>query len=503
MATPALDNARSKGAAILLPWIGKLRRRTILLIAQVVTVGIAAVVFVCQFSIAIQSLATSLSPPERPSLYGSRPSTTLPVDVVRPTKWGLPRKIVQTGSLVAFESCGLYARVSGYLKSIDVGIGDEVSEGQVLAEIDAPELVKDVERYNALLQQAQSRSLQAQARLKTVQAQRRAAEGAIPQADADVLRQVAERSFREKELERFRELVEQEAIEPKLFDEKLHLWEAAKAGEEYARASAMIARAELRAIDTRIEQAKADLVVAEADARVAAADLARAQVMADYLRIVAPFSGTITERNFDRGAYVHSATANGAGKPLLKLARTDRMRVVVRVADPNVPFVRAGMPATVSIDALGGESFVGYISRTSHNQDARTRTMRAEIDLPNPNGRLSCGMYGAVAIQTPPPSDVVSVPLSCLVGRPCNGRGQLYVVEDGRIYLRTVGLGYSDGKRVEVLQALKPTDLVLADGSSSRTDLRNGVAATAIEIQNTPTRPGPRIGPPATLQARR
>lgn len=484
-----MSETPSIGSAWRFAWTDKLRRRAKILLVGVASVGSLGALLASQFHSA--GLSPAASQPGNGNLdsrrlkEGAEPS--LPVDVIRPAQGGLPRNIIQTGSLEAFETAELYARVSGYLKTIKVDIGTEVSEGQVLAEIDAPELAKDVERQQALVQQAESRVLQAQARVKTAQVERQAAEGTVQQADADVLREVAERSFREKELVRFRELVSQKAIEIKILDEKQSRWEAAKAGEEYARASALIARAELLTIDSRIEQAKADLAVAEADVRVASADLARAQVMADYVQIVAPFSGRVIERNCDRGAYVHSATAKGAGKALLTIAKTDHMRVVIRVADPDVPTVRAGQVATISIDALGGETFLGTVSRVSHHQDPRTRTMRAEIDLPNLNGQLTSGMYGAVTISAPPAADSVIVPKNCLVGRSQNGRGKLYVLVDGRIQLRTVGLGHNDGERVEVLWDLSAKDLVLADGSDSRAGLRDGAAAEVVAIRETPS----------------
>ena len=478
------DNAPLAAPTGRLAWTGKFRRRSMMLIVAAASVGSLGVLLASQLPLAGDSSSSGGAEQSAKSTA----SQSLAVEVVRPAQGGLPRKIVQTGSVEAFETAELYARISGYLKTIKVDIGDRVTEGQVLAEIDAPELVKDVERYAALVQQAHSRALQAQARVKTAQAERLASEGAVQQADAEIDRQIAERSFREKELERFRELVRQDSIEMKLFDEKQHLFEAAKAGEEYARAAAAIARAELQTIDSRIEQAKADLAVAEADARVASAELARAQVMADYVNIVAPFAGVITQRNCDRGAYVHSATAKGSGKPLLTLARTDQMRVVVRVADPNVPFVRPGQSAMVSIDALGGETFLGTISRVSHHQDSRTRTMRAEIDLPNPSGALTSGMYGAVTISSPPAADAVVVPRDCLVGRSHNGRGKVYVMIDGRVQLRTVGLGFKDTERVEVLWDLSATDLVLADGSD-RAGLKDGAPANITAIHETPVRP--------------
>lgn len=426
-----------------------------------------------------------------------------PVEVVKPLQGGLTRTIVQTGTLEALETADLVPRVAGYLQNIQVDIGDYVTEGQVLAEIQAPELNKDVERQKAVLQQARNRELQAQARVHAVQANRAAAKGAVRQAAADVQRKLAECSFRQKELERYRGLVSKEAIEPKLFEEKQHLWEAAKASEEYARASLAIAEAELLAIDAQIEQAKADLLVARGESRVASADLDRAELMAGYLKIVAPFSGTITERNGDCGTFVHAAS-NGKGGPIFQIARTDHMRIVINVADPNVPFIRTGVPATVAINSLGGETYRSTVSRISHRQDPRTRTMRAEIDLPNLNGKLTSGMYGSVTLSTQPPHDAVIVPKACLIGRTNNGRGQVMVVVEGRCQLRTVGLGHRKGDQVEVLWNLASHELVVLpkDGIKDL-ETANGAAIEVVAVHQMSPMASENSGPKVTRQASR
>jgi RND family efflux transporter MFP subunit len=471
-----------------------------MLIVGAVALGSLSALWASQFGAEGPSSMSLSKSGLRESALDSREESALPVEVVRPTKGGLARKIVQTGSVEAFETAELYVHVAGYLKSIAVDIGDQVSEGQVLAEIDAPELARDVAWKQALCEQAQSRVLQAQARVKTARVERLAADGLIEQADAEVLRKSSERGLCEKELARIRELVAQKAIESKLVDEKQHAFESAKAGEDHARASARIAQAEIQTLDSRIEQSQADLVVAEADLRVAQADLARAQAVAEYAIVTAPFSGTVIERNWDRGAYVHSA--KGGEKPLLTLARTERMRVVIRIAAPDVPVVRVGQTAIVAIDALGGETFLGNISRISCHQDSKSRTMRAEIDLPNLNGRLTSGMYATATVSAPPSPDCVLVPRECLAGRAQNGRGQVYVLIDGRAQLRNVGLGASDDNWVEILWNLSPNELILAHGSELPAGLRDGFAVNAVAIRKDP-RPLLTGDPHSTLQANR
>jgi len=397
------------------------------------------------------------------SIFRSDDKTSAPLEgrLTKPATGGLARTVVQTGTISAYESADLFARVSGTLQAVHVEIGDVVEEGQLLAEIDAPELQKDIDRQKALVQQAESSVKQAEARLATVKAERQAAEGRVEQAKASFGSAQAELSFRAKELERIRKLAGKNAVERKLVDEKLHQWESARSAQRFAEAAQLIAQGELAALHSRIEQARADIVAAQADERVARAELARAEVLEGFTKITAPFAGVVTERQFDRGSFVRSAT-EGATRPLLRLSRTDRMRIVVQIPDPDVPFVKPGQAANVCVDILGGKTFKGTVSRIARRQDRRTRTMRAEIDLTNANGELVGGMYGAVTITIPAPKRNQTLPEACLVGKGLNGRGKVYVFSGGKLSARELGLGRIENGLVEVLSNLLPTEDVVA-----------------------------------------
>ena len=360
----------------------------------------------------------------------------------------------------SFESTNLFARVPGYLKQCYVEIGDVVRQGDVLAELDAPELLKDVERYRALLQQAESRVIQSQAKLATTRAERVAKSAQIEQVAAEVSAATAQTSLRNKMLTRIRNLAEQNAVEQKLVDEHVHRWESAKALEKEANAAATVAKAELAALETRIQQAQADLKAAEADVRVALAELARADVMQRFTQIRAPFDGVITERNFDRGAFIRPATA-GEKQSLFRIARTDFMRVIVQIPNSDVPFVRPGQSAHVTVDGLTGKLFEAQVCRVGQYQDRRTRTMRAEIDLPNPDGILVAGMYGSVTLTIPAMPDWLTIPESCLVEREQANQARVVVMQNGQQEHRFVTIGRTSDGRVEVLSNLSQEDLVL------------------------------------------
>jgi HlyD family secretion protein len=397
------------------------------------------------------------------------------VEVIHPQRGGIPRQTIQPGSLLAFESVDLFAMVSGYLKSQVVDIGSHIKKGEVLAEIDAPREAKAVDAAASLLEQSKAQTLQAAARVKAMEAERDAAKAAVEQAKSDINRLVAARDYAQKQLERVRSLLKEQASFEKVVDEHERQFATAMAAEQTARLAVLTATAQVAAVTAKIEQARADVAEAKAAVEVAAAHLATAHVNVAYTRIVAPFNGVVTMRAFNPGAFVRSAS-EGAESPVLTVKRTDKMRVVVQVPDRDVVSTDPGDPALVKVDAVGGQVFSSAVARVAESEDANTRTMRVEIDLPNPKGQLREGMYGTATITLEPVSTNLTVPPACLVERTSKGRAFIYVVRDGVARRTDVELGTDNGTLVEILSGLKPDDSVIVH---SGVPLEDGLAVVA------------------------
>lgn len=391
------------------------------------------------------------------------------VDVVQPRTGGLVRRTIQPGSVHAYESVDMFANVSGFLKTQEVDIGAVVMRGDVLAEIDAPELEKDVEEVAAAVEQARARAALADARVATAEAEREAVATLAEQSEANIALQVAKRSLSEKQYERIKGLHARNDVGIGLVDEHAHELESLRASERSARAAALTAKAQLAAEEAKVHQAKADLAEARSSIRLAEARAGRARVIRDYARIVAPFDGVVTARNYHPGAFIRSA-AGGDGVPLLTVMRADRMRVVVQVPDLDVALLDVGDPATVKVDALKGRSFAGAVSRLARAEDPSTRTMRVEIDLENPSGLLFEGMYGRATIELRPPSKGLAVPAVTVFGHSTTGQAKVYVVRDGRIHPTAVTLGDEDGMTTEILAGLGPGDSVVLNPRSVQVD---------------------------------
>lgn len=383
------------------------------------------------------------------------------VETTKPTQSGAGQVTNQIGSLYAFESAELFARISGFLKVQNVDIGDHVERGQVLVEIDAPELAIEVDQAGAALAEAKAEVDQMTSRVATAEADREAAVAVIAQSEAELKRAKAQHNFREKQYHRIKDLYELDSVEQKLVEEKQDEMEAAAAAEDAARAAIVSSKAHVTAASAKIEQAKADVLNARAKVQVAEANLNRAKVFVEYTRIVAPFDGVVTRRNFDHGDFIRAAERGGE-MPVLAVARTDLMRVVVQMPDQFVPLVDAGDKATIKIDALPGKTFSGKVARLANAEDAESRTMRIEIDLPNTTGRLRQGMYGHVDIEFQPQAAVLAIPSSCLVGQSKDGKGSVYVVRENKVYLTPIEIAADNGLQVQVSQGLQAEDEVIS-----------------------------------------
>lgn len=384
----------------------------------------------------------------------------LHVDVVLPKPTGLGRRVTQPGLVHAFDKASLYAKVSGYLIRQRVDIGDIVKKGDVLAEVDVPELFKSRDQARAALGQMEAKVKLAEAKVLTYTADRQTAAAAVAEAEADLAKFTADRVFRFKERDRIAGLVKLNAVQQEILDEKQQQYDAALAAERSGTAAIATAKAAVTAADARIAQAKADLEQARADVVAAQADLDKAQVFVDYTKITSPYDGVITRRDFHDGDFIRSA-ADGGAVPVLAVARTDLMRVVIMVPDLDVPFVDRGDPATIEVDALAGEVFHGKVARFA-NSETELKLMRTEVDLPNPDNRLRDGMYGTARIDVERPSNHMAIPSTALIEQDDDGNGTVYVVRDGKVHRQKVRVGHDNGDEVEVVHGLSLKDQVIA-----------------------------------------
>jgi RND family efflux transporter MFP subunit len=396
------------------------------------------------------------------SEHDESPGTSAPlkVEVVHPQKGGITRTSTQPGSVHWFEYAELFAKVSGYLKEQSVDIGSPVKQGDLLAVIDNPEVIKEADRDAAALAQAKAAVKLAEARVRTADADVETAKASVKKAEADILRYTSARKYRKKELERYEGLYAQQAVPRQLVDEYQDHYEAAVSAERSAEAEVDAAKARVASAEAMLAQANADVAEAKEKVNVAESTWAKAKVFVEYTRIVSPYTGVVTFRGFHRGDFI-GAAEGGGDKPILSVARTDKVRVVTYVPDRDVPYVDVGDKARLTLDALPGEVFEGTVSRFAETEDPQTRTMRTEVDLPNPDDRLRDGMYGNLEIILDQSAQSLTIPTACLAGKSGSGKATVFVIKDGRVHETQVKTGIDTGQRIEILEGLKPEDNVV------------------------------------------
>jgi multidrug resistance efflux pump/beta-lactamase regulating signal transducer with metallopeptidase domain len=327
---------------------------------------------------------------------GTLPPVVLPVDQSSAGAKKPQSALSFRGQVQAFEQVDLHARVSGFVEKVSVDIGDRVKKGQVLAELAVPEL-------DAELRQREAQVLQAKAGINQVHGSANAARAAlvsvkiqVQEAEGNLKSAQANDRYRTSQLQRMNNLFAAKSVEQQLVDEARERYEAAKSALNGAEAKLQAAKANVEASVAKIAKVDADLKVAQAGLLVAEAGAERVQVLRQFATIRAPFDGLVMRRTVYPGSFAPAA-ANTPGPPLLSVARTDVVRIVFQITESKLSQISIGDPMTVHIDALPGIEFKAKVFRLARALDPQSRTLRAEIDLPNRDGKLLAGMTATVA----------------------------------------------------------------------------------------------------------
>ncbi len=345
------------------------------------------------------------------------------VTPIKPARKTLVRFTEQPGQIEAFEETPIHAKLAGFVKKVHVDIGDKVTgpsrvstdqleqPGQILAELELPELDAELKQKQALVAQAAAEVTQSEAGIKVAKSARTSAEALIAEARASVERADAMYERWKSEFERVRELVAKQAVTQKVADETEQQFKAADAARREIAAKIKSAQAKLSEASANIEKADADLVAAQSKHTVAEADEQKTRALLSYATLRAPFDGVITERHLDTGHLVQSSGASG--KPLFVVVRADTVRIFLDVPETDAGFIAVDSPAKIKVPSLS-KLFEGKVARTAWTLQTSSRTLRTEIDIPNPDGHLRPGMYATAEIEVARRLDALSLPKSAV-----------------------------------------------------------------------------------------
>jgi membrane fusion protein, multidrug efflux system len=335
----------------------------------------------------------------------------LRVEVIAPKLASSDRALVLPGNVQPLEETTLYARATGYVRKWNADIGDKVKEGDVLAEIDTPELDQQLDEAKAQLTRA---------------------EAGIVQAKANT-------AFAKQSLERAQNMAQQGVASTQELDQ--------------------------RRTEAQVAEANVTVAIAAADAQ--RANIRRLSQLKSFAHVVAPFAGTVTQRTVERGALVNASN----GSPLYKVAATDPVRVFVQVPQDVAPTVRVDLPAQITVREFADRKFEGKVARAAGALDPATRTMTTEIRVPNPKNELLGGMYAQAALTLPAPHRVFELPATAVMND-MNGLRVAVITPEGTVHLVKVVVERDTGPTVQIATGLDGTERVVKLGSAELTEGR-------------------------------
>ncbi len=374
-----------------------------------------------------ETAAASIADPPIRSVRVIRPSVLADADLTLPA------------NIDAFQSTSLYSRVNGYVRQWHAEIGDRVKHGQVLAEIDTPDLDQELE-------QARANVSQGLADLDTAKAALIEAEFSLKQAIADVARAKANLEYSRGVHARNTVLSKQHVIPQQDFDDSRRDVDAKQADIDSA-------DAQHRTRESNLATRAATIKSREATVNSLKASVRRLEQMQGFQKIVAPFDGIVTRRRAEVGMLVTAGNPQ-TSQELFAVAEADRLRVKINVPQALAPSLRVGASAQVLVPEYPNRAFTAKIARTAGAIDPVARTLAVELELSNTDYVLLPGAFGQVSLSTRRAEPTPVVPVNALVSRP-EGPQVAVVDPQGVARLRKVELGRDYGRTVEVLRGLR------------------------------------------------
>jgi HlyD family secretion protein len=393
----------------------------------------------------------------RPTAAAPQAAATDPqlvtVNTVRPQRGSIRRTISQPGYIQAYEQTPLFSKIAGYIRTLNVDIGDRVSKELVLAELYVPEMEVDLAQKNALVAQADREVKQAEEAVRVAEADFHSSLAKVQATEATRRRAEAQLQRDQARYERLAQAGRSGTIGKEDVEENRLTAETSRAGMAEVQAQVHSAQAECDASKARWDKSKVDVAVAAAHLEVAQKNRDQVQTLLGYSKITAPFDGVVTQRNVDTGHFVQPATGPNS-QALFVVMRTDIMRIRVEVPEADAAWVAQGTAAQIRIPVMKSYEHNGKVTRTSWSLDRTARTLLAEIDVSDPHGKLRPGMY-AYATLTAERPNVMTLPASAVIteGDVNQGYGTYcFIVENGKTWRTAIDVGARDGQRVEVLK---------------------------------------------------
>lgn len=347
-----------------------------------------------------------------------------PAAVVQVRRAPLSNTLSIAGEFLPYQEVELHAKVAGYIRNINVDIGDHVHKGQVLAVLEIPELVAQLQAAAAGVRHSQEEISRAQNDVSRAEA-----DHAALHAGAARLRQASEA--------RPGLIAEQELDD---------------------------ATAKDRSAEAQVDAAKSALAASRQQLEVSQADQQHYAALSEFSRITAPFDGVVTWRYADTGSLIQAGTSNISSLPVVKLSQVNVLRLRIPVPESLAASVHDGEPADIRVKATD-ERFSGKVIRSTDSLDRSTRTMQVEVDVPNQDYKLTPGMYADVSLRVQNDPNALTLPLQA-INRGEDKTTVLLVDSQNHVEEREIRTGIEGSDRIQVLSGLTEGDRVIVGNLS-------------------------------------
>ena len=376
----------------------------------------------------------------------------VPVQVTSVVSKPLTYSIKVTGDVLPLMQVDLFPKVSGYLERIDVHIGDIVKQGQVIAQIDRTDFLQKVREIEAKVAQAKAQLSELETGTRTEE---------LHQAE-EAVRQTQSRFENAKlQHERIEALYKREVISKKERDITDMDFTVAEAQLASSQQNLKLLREGARQEVREGSQAKL---------REMEAILEQERTRLQNAKIVAPFWGEVSRKYLDAGALVSPST------PLVSLVHTETLKVIANVLEKDIPLLKPGMKAKVRVESYPGRVFEGRVEKINSALDLSTRTLQAEIYIPNSDRSLKPGMFANVELALLEKPQTLVIPREAVIE--AGSEMSVFVVEGKQAVRRSITIGYEQDQSVEVLKGLNEGDQVIIKGQQL---IKDGSAIRVVE----------------------
>lgn len=373
-------------------------------------------------------------------------SAVLTVAVATAAPATLTNDLTLSAEFRPYQEVDVMAKIPGYVKRINVDIGDHVRQNAVLATLEVPEVQDDMARAKAGVAAADANIVTAQAAI-----QRAEAGSNIASISYKRIQDVAARD---------KGLVPRQEL-------------------DVAQAKDLEGKAQFASAQSSLKAAQQAKLQAESEYQ-------RAAAMVEYATIHAPFNGVVTKRYANTGSMIQAGiSSQSQAMPVVKLAQNDVLRLTLPVPVNDVAEVRNGQPVDILVTSLH-RTIQGKVTRSAESVQMATRTMDTEVDIPNTDGSLVPGMYAEVQLHLAARPNVLSVPLDAVDGLGTSVQ-QVYVVRDGILHLQQVTVGLQTPSRVEIVSGIHSGDKVVVGRHTGLSDGQK-VEARPAAYESSPTR---------------